>query len=272
MQTKAKKPIVQEVRKPILTGSWHGKDAWRHGMRYMLTVLLIGLIYLLACSILGFDSLAGRIVSAVVVVGGIGYYQYLQGMSLGTKDAALGETMYVRQAEGKPVSPKDRERCFHPFKGFFIALVGALPFVLFCAVFACITRETTYALGVLPSWTEGMLLQEEFGDALRYYTAQPGVQAMDVLRIIDRALIMPFASIGAYLGNHAALVVERLSPVLVLLAPMAYALGYAQGEKARIRVNTAIQLGDDKKKRRERKARKQRQQKQQQCKQPERLI
>lgn len=267
MQNKNQK--VKEVHKPLLTGSWHGKDAWKRGMKYMLSVLLISLIYLLSSMIMGFDGLAGRIIAAVVVVFALGYYQYAHGVTQGEKDAAFGETMYIRQQDGKTVVEEDRERCFHPAKGFFIAALGALPFVLFAAVFACITSETFYELGILPGWTENLLMQNEFGDALAYYGNRTGLQVMDILRVIDRAMVMPFASIGAYLGNHAALVVERLSPLLVLIAPAGFGLGYTQGINARVRVNTAIKLGVDKKKRKERKARKQRQQ---QRKQPEQLI
>lgn len=267
MQKQNKKPHVQEVHKPALTGSWHSRDAWRAAVKQMGAMVVITVAYLLTSMILSFDSLAGRILAAVMILGVVGYYQYMQGMSLGAKDAALGETLYARQAEGKPVTQQDRERCFHPAKGFLIAFAGALPFVIFCAVFACLTKEATYTLGVLPSWTETML-QGDFGDALRYYENQPGMQALDVLRIMDRAMVMPFINVATYLGNHAALVVERLSPLLVLPAPLAYALGYGQGMNARVRVNTAIQLGVDKKKRKERKARRQRQR----SNTPERLV
>lgn len=267
MQNKNQK--VKEVHKPYLTGSWHGRDAWKRGIKYMLSVLLVSMIYLISSMIMGFDSLIGRIIAAAAVVFALGYYQYAQGMAQGEKDTAFGETMYLRQESGKTVVSEDMERCFHPAKGFFIAALGALPFVLFAAVFACITSETSYGLGILPGWTENLLMQSEFGDALAYYGNRTGLQAMDILRVIDRAMVMPFASVGAYLGNHAALVVERISPLLVLIVPACYGLGYTQGVNARVRVNTAIKLGVDKKKRKERKARKQRQQ---QRKQPEQLI
>ena len=205
---------------------------------------------------------------SLVIVAAVGYYEYAQGASCGQSDAATGEIMYEREQEGKPVSASDRERCFHPFKGLFAALVGAIPFVLFTLVFACITQPLVYRLGVLPSWTNDLMRHNEFGDALRYYEQSAGVQAMDVLRVIDRACVMPFMNVAAFVSDDAALLVERLSPVLVLIPPCAYGLGYADGRRLRDRINTGIKLGDDKKKRKERKARRQRQQ----SKAPERLI
>ena len=69
------------------------------------------------------------------------------------------------------------------------------------------------------------------------------------------------------MGNDAALLAERLSPLFVLLAPLGYGLGYTQGKPARQNQHR-YQNGRRPKKRRERKARRQRQR----SKSPERLI
>ena len=269
MQSSAKqKPKVQEVNKPILQGSWHGQDARRMALKQFFAMLGITLVYLIGGMLLGFDSLIGRIFTSLVLVLVAAYYEYSQGMSVGETDAAFAEIMYVRKQEGKQIPQTELDRCYHPFKGFFAVLVGAIPVVLFALVFACITQPVVYKLGVLPSWTQGLMNQSEFGDALQYYNQTPGFQAIDILRIIDRAMIMPFVNVAAYISNDAALLAERLSPLLVLIAPMGFALGYKQGLKVRVRINTGIKMGDAKKKRRERKARKARQQ----SKAPERLI
>ena len=110
--------------------------------------------------------------------------------------------------------------------------------------------------------------QSEFADALSYYNRSAGLGVMDILRVIDRAMMMPFINVFSSLGNEASLLAERLSPLFVLIAPLGYGLGYAQGKRLRDRINTGIKMGDDKKKRRERKARRQRQR----SKSPERLI
>ncbi|MEG2949398.1 MAG: hypothetical protein RR946_01815 [Clostridia bacterium] len=269
MQTKTKKkPPIEEVKKPILTGSWHGKDAWKLAGKRAISILAVSLVYLIAGLLLGFDNLAGRIVTSLAVVLLVIYYQYHQGMGKGQDDAALAEIMYQRTQEGKEVTQSDRERCFHPFKGTFATLVGALPFVLFALVFAFLTKPSEYVLGVLPSWTEGLMAQNEFGDALHYYGLNSGLGAVDVMRVMDRAMVMPFINVASYIGDYAALLVERLSPLLVLIAPMGYGFGYARGVDLRTKINTGIKMGDDKKKRKERKARKQRQR----SSAPERLV
>jgi hypothetical protein len=44
----------------------------------------------------------------------------------------------------------------------------------------------------------------------------------------------------------------------MLVAPVGYAVGYAQGLKIRAQINTGIAIGDQKKKKRERRARRER--------------
>ena len=118
-----KKPVAQ-VKKPILKGSWHGKDAWKLALKRMLSMLAVTVIYLIAGMLLSFESLWGRLLSCIAVAGLVIYYQYYQGMVRGENDAAFAEIMYTRQEGGRAVEKDDRARCFHPFKGMFAALVG----------------------------------------------------------------------------------------------------------------------------------------------------
>lgn len=259
---------VEVVRKPIIPGSWHGKDAWKLAFKRMLSVLAISFIYLLAGAFLSFENFWARLLISVMIVFTVAYYQFASGVSQGQSDATYGEILYNRRESGHEIPKDEADRSFHRLKGLFAVAVGCAPFVLFTIAFACLTEETTYRLGVLPAWTSSMMEQTEFGAALEYYNNQPGMSALDVMRVIDRAMIMPFVNVATAIGADAALTAERLSPLFVLIAPMSYALGYTQGLNARARINTGIKMGDDKKKRRERKKRKQRQR----SKTPERLI
>ena len=269
MQNKTKKTKpVEIVHKPIVKGSWNGRDAWKLGFKRMAVMLAVAVIYLIAGLMLAFDGLWGRVLSCAFTVFVTAYYLYGSGVSKGQTDAAFGEILYEREKNGYAITEDDRQRSFHPMKGVFATLVGAAPFVLFAIVFAFITEEYTYQLGNLPAWASSLTAQTEFGDALRYYETRNGMTAVDVMRILDRTMVMPFINLAAHFGNRAVLIAERLSPVLILIAPAGYAIGYAQGLRFRTKINTGIKMGDDKKKRRERKARKQRQQ----SKAPERLI
>ena len=259
---------VELVRKPIIPGSWHGKDAWKLAFKRVLSMLAISFVYLLAGAFLSFNNIWARLIISALIVFTVTYYQYASGITQGQADATYGEILYNRKENGHEVTKEDADRSFHRFKGLFAVAVGCIPFVLFTVVFACLTRPATYRLGALPAWTASMMEQTEFGSALAYYNSQPGMNALDVMRIIARAMIMPFINVATAMGADAALMAERLSPLFILIAPLGYGLGYTQGLIARARINTGIKMGDDKKKRRERKKRKQRQR----SKTPERLI
>lgn len=266
-KTKNPKP-VELIRKPIVPGSWNGKDARKLAFKRMLSFVGITLLYLLVGAVVNFDNVVIRAVFALMIVFSVAYYQYAAGMTKGASDAAYGEILYSRREAGHEIPADEISRSFHRLKGLFAVLAGCAPFVLFAIVFACLTEKVSYQLGALPSWTEGMMQQTEFGAPLAYYNVQNGMSAVSVMRIIDRAMVMPFVSIATMYGADAVLLVERLSPVLILIAPMGYAVGYTAGQIHRDRINTGIKMGDDKKKRKERKARKQRQR----SRTPERLI
>lgn len=266
-KSNSKKP-VEWVYKPIIPGSWHGRDAWKMALRRMLTFVGISLIYLITSALLSFESFWLRVVMAVMILLAVASHQYASGVGRGQKDAAYGEIIHGRRENGHPVPEKECERSFHPFKGYFAVLAGSIPFVLIALVFAFVTSAAEYRLGVLPSWTESLMAQTEFGSGLAYYNTQSGMTAVDILRIFDRAMVMPFINVAVGIGDQATLLVERMSPLLLLVTPIWYGVGYGQGLRYRAQINTGIKMGDEKKKRRERKERKKRQR----STAPERLI
>ncbi|MDD3412284.1 MAG: hypothetical protein PHY12_15890 [Eubacteriales bacterium] len=261
---------VKEVRKPILRGSWHGRDAWKMGGKTCLNLLAVTFLYLVLGLMLSFNSLFGRIAMGVILVGLAVLYLYNSGVNLGQADAAFGEILYQRQQDGKPITQKDHDRSFHPAKGWFAALIGVAPYFLIALVFAFCAQRQYYTVGALPSWMSSALRQNEVGDALAYYSANAGLTPMAVLRIVVRAMTLPFMNVGVYLGDEATLLFERLAPLWVLVAPCGFGAGYMQGENIRARINTGIVIGDKQKKRRERKERKRRAEAQ--ARTPERLI
>lgn len=254
---KAKSP-VKEVVKPVLTGSWHGKDAKKQGFKLMLNILFVTVIYLILSMLLTFDSIALRVITGLVLITAAVAYLYANGAQVGQGDAAYGEIMYTRQQEGKPISKADQERCFHPYKGFYAVLVGAAPYLVITIVFACIATVSTYSLGVLPTWLTRYTRQSGVGDALAFYQVHDGVALQTILRIISRSMTMPFINIAVKLGSTVTLWAERLTPLWVLVAPLGYAFGYRQGINMRTKINTGIAIGEKKKRRKARKERRDR--------------
>ena len=251
---KQKKP-VPEVVKPVLIGSWHGKDAVQQGFKVMLNIIFVSVVYVILGLLLSFDSLLLRILTGLMLLLAGGTYLYSTGMGIGQADAAFSEIMYQRKQEGKTITQADQDKCFHVAKGFFSAAVGVAPYVLLALVFAIMTRPETYTLGVLPGWLTPYTRQSGMGDALAYYQVRDGISALSILRVVVRSLTMPVINIAVKVGDTATLWAEWLSPLWIMLAPLGYGLGYMQGIRLRTRINTGIAIGDQKKKRRERKER-----------------
>lgn len=267
MQQKTKKQ-QEPVVKPILRGEWNTKETWKLVPKRFLSTLLVAVVFVFFSVMASLDNPILRIIISAAVILLVFYYQCTKGMEIGEKDAAFSEIMYERGQESRPVTAEDRGRCYHPLRGFAATFVGVLPFVILCIVYAFTAKRWSYELGVLPSWMDHMLAQNELGDALSYYNASRSMGVSDVLRIIVRCLIMPYINIAGVFGNDAILLAERLSPLLVLIAPMGYGLGYTRGPALRTRINTGIRQGVEKKKHKEMKARKKRQR----SSSPERLI
>ena len=261
-------PKVADVVKPILTGSWHGRDAVQQSLKVLLNILFVSFLYVVVSLLMSFDSLVLRILIGMMIVSGAILYMYFNGMNVGQGDATFSEIMYQRDAEGKIITARERDRCFHPAKGFFEALLGALPFLLVALVFAVLTQPNAYTLGALPSWLTGYTRQSGMGDVLAYYNRQSGITAFLVMKILVRSLTMPFINVAIKLGDTATLWTERLAPLWVLIAPLGYGFGYRQGLRQRIRINTGIAIGDQRKIKRQRKERRARQQ----SRTPDRLI
>lgn len=271
MQNKGKQQ-VEIVHKPIIRGSWHGKDARKIAFKRFLSVIATTAIYLFGSILLGMDVLWGRYLMGITLVVGVTYYQYIHGLNQGENDSAYGEIIYARRESGKTVPAEECERSFHPMKGIFAALAGSAPFVLLALVFAFMAEPVYYTISVLPSWTEGLMTQTEFAAGMAHYAVNETMEAVDIMRIIVRSMVMPFVNIASGYNVSEMLLVERLSPILVLISPLGYGIGYMGGQRLRDQVNTGIKVGDERKKKREMKARKKRQRQQRPAKGPERLV
>lgn len=258
---KKKKKGPQPVYKPYLKGSVASKTAALRGRRILCYQLIFVLLYVMLGSVLSFESLALRIITNLFLVGACAALMYMDGTKQGEDDCAFAEIADSRLAQGKDVPDDDRDRCYHPLKGTFTFLVGMSPLVLLALVYAFMAKREAYVLQTLPSWVSGYTRQSEVGSALAYYNASYTLSFVDVLRTIIRFLTLPFVNIAGTYQYDAKLLVDRLSPLLVLIAPSFYALGYLQGPYLRALVHGNISSANKRRARREKKARQARRQK-----------
>ena len=254
-----KKPKI--VTKPILTGRAVDKMTFKRALRVAGSVLVSVFLYLVFGSLLMFENLFLRLLSNTALVLVSAGFLYMSGASHGEADAAFGEIMFQREADGKTVPEEEKARSFMPLKGVCTALFGALPYVLLALAIALTAQLATYTLGALPDWLSAYRRQAEIGDALRYYESTASLGVLDIIRLAVRMTILPYVSMVGSSNAQAVLLVERLSPLLVLIVPAGYALGYLRGRELRTRVHTSIAQSRRRKKSKEKKERQRRQQK-----------
>lgn len=262
MQDKAKnnKKKRELVFKPYKQGTWHNPYATRQGLKTMVYFLVFVFFYLILGAALQFEQTWLRVIANLLLVIVCGMILYINGAHLGEAEAALGEIAYGREQSGKTVSPKDVERCYHPLKGWYIFLISIIPALLICIPHALMAEKQVYSLQALPSWINAYEGHEEIMAPFSYYlNIDTSMHLMDIIRLIARVLIFPFANIATADRPDLMLVMDRLSPILAALPMLGFPLGYLTGPRSRAAVHGDIKTSTKRRQRREKKAIKARQ-------------
>ena len=251
-----KKKKVNPVTKPFLKGSPTDENTWKSALGFFGIMILMCFMTFLVCSMTSLENTFLRILlnGAVVVLVLLIYEQ--RGLSTGAEAVAKGETMYQRQERGLNVAASERRLCYHPLKGFLTGLLGTLPFVLLAVVLAFTAQKTRTGYGTLPGWMEVYTRRSDIGGALVAYTNPAGLDFGDIIRVAGRLMMMPFVSLIGATHKDGLLILERLSPLVMLLPAIAYGLGYTRGVSVRTRVHTEIAENTKRRVRREKKQRK----------------
>lgn len=234
------------VKKPYLKGNALSMLAARRGLRILAYLVLSAVLYFFLGQLLVIDIAWLRTIINLAVVIAFAALLYANGAQEGEGDVAFAEIALLRKQDGKTISKQELDRCFHPLKGFVTVFFGALPFVLVCLVYALMAVRDTYTLGSLPSWLAAYETRADIGPALSYYHEQSVFGVADILRMVVRLIIFPFINIAGSRNPDGILLVERLSPLLVLAAPVFYGIGYARGEFYRAQVHSGIAANERK--------------------------
>lgn len=259
-RSKAKKKI-QPIKKPYLTGKPYFKGNLRASLKLLMYEALFIFLNLMLGASLSFDnSPVLCIIFNLLLVMACGALVYMDGARTGEADVAVGEIAYARQEMGKQVDQKDLERCYNPWRGILTVLVGTSVLLVLACIHAFAAQKQVYTLQSLPGWVSAYSTQQDVMQPLAYYMQQYTTGFLDILRIVIRACIFPFINIAGVDNADGVLLVDRLSPLLILLPFLCYALGYLKGPKMRAMVHGNIATGLKRRKRKEKRERKARQQ------------
>lgn len=255
-KTKNKRALVF---KPYLKGNAFDGAALKRGLRLAAYFFLFAFLYVIVGTTLQFDSAALRWITNLIIVAVCAAIVYMDGARLSDSQVAFGEIAYGRTQKGIQVDEKDKERCYHPLKGVFIALVAAVPLILLTLPHAVTAQKQLYTLQALPKWVSGYSNQAEIYAPLSYYTREVHMSVLDVLQMLTRVLVFPFANIATVDDKDALLLVDRLSPLLACVPLAGFPLGYLTGPRSRAMVHGDISTSNKRVQRRKKKALKARQ-------------
>jgi len=266
---KKKKKPVRVVTKPFVQGSITDENTFRNALKFFGTLVMVFLMTFIVCAMTSFDSAFLRIFCNAAIELLVLFIMYNSGGKTGTDAVARGEILYQRREKGQDVTINEQRLSYHPMKGFVIGVLGTVLFLIPALILAITAKRQMTGMGALPAWTGTLMRRSEIGDALVAYTETPSMQWTDFVRAFVRACIMPFVSLIGTSNKDGLLLVERISPILLLLPAVAYGIGFMSGRKERTRIHTEI--AESQRIRKKRENREKRARKARESKMPEQL-
>lgn len=243
---------------PYVTGKpVDGKTALS-AIKFCLATVGMLVAFLFLGAMMMWNNLLLRVLlNAVLLL--FGYVIFWQsGLNAGTGAVNRGEILYQRQATGRENDAREIEESYHPMKGFIVGLLGSIPLFL-CALGLALTAQRVMSTaGALPGWLATLERREEIGNALVAYHQSVSMSVTDILRLIIRMALMPLVNIIGGENKEGLLLLERVSPLLVLIPGLCYGVGYRGGVWVRTRVHADIEKGKRRIKRRQKRERQQR--------------
>lgn len=256
---KNNKQHIEKVSKPFMRGDATDSTTLGVAIKFFFGTLGMTVAFLIMGMMMNWNNqlLSIAINSCVILAMLLIFHQ--TGAATGADAVNQGEIMLAREAKGRPVEPWERKHCYHPLKGFIAALIGSLPLLICAIILACTAKVQVSNLGTLPSWLGSLESRQEIGNALAFYHEKGSMSLEGSMRLVIRMATMPYVNMVGANNKEGLLLLERISPILMLLPAAAYGLGYAMGTSVRTAVHTNIALGKKKIKRKQQKERRARQ-------------
>ena len=255
-QTAKKAPTT--VTKPFLRGKPTDRNTVKKAAAFLGVLLMMTFVSVIACSMFLSGGTVIKIILNAAVEILILTICFTNGSSAGTDDVAKGEVLLQQRNDGRAEDPAENATAWHPLKGFTLAILGPLPILIIAVILAVTAQKVMTGSGALPNWVDAYKSRDGVGAALNAYARTTPVTVTSLARMVIRLYLMPFVSMIGAENKDTMLLLERLSPLVVLLPAIAYGIGYLQGPSLRARVHTEIHENLKKRKKKEIKERKKR--------------
>lgn len=256
MQGKKKKN--QLVYKPYHQGSPWVKSCLKEALKILSFFLLFSILYVVAGSALSLDVFLLRLImNGLMIFVCCGIF-YTKGAALGENEVALGEIVYARLQDNKPVDENDKKQSFNKLRGWLIFAIGVLPILLITLISAFSAEKQMYQMQALPGWVSSFKSNEEIYAPLLFHEAKSPMTFAELCNFVSRILIFPYVCIFTTENLDTLLLLDKLSPILAVLPAVAFPVGYMFGPLYRARMHGDIARNRRKQKKKQKKQMQQR--------------
>ena len=214
---------------PIRKAKRYMKEAPGIAARLLLYAVVTVVLGLLLSVIQGVPNAMLRMGMAALLGFAVLAFYFMEGMSRGTSDAMNSRQMAKLEKMDHVVDAREDASCYHPLKAVMGSMMlFAIPLVL-AIVLAVNAKPYTYELQDLPSWISGSYgMREDVMAPLGAYTQALTTSVMDWIRIVVRLFMLVFINSFGEIQTSIEMI-DRLSPLFILLYPVAYVAGYLCG-------------------------------------------
>jgi len=236
------------------------KELLRGALRVFGYHLAFGFFGMMFAPMLMSASAAIRVPLIGAMILACGFLMFMDGSYRGERDCAVSETLDKLSQKGE-YRPSDAElaKRYRRAKGVASAALGMLPFLILAICVAVMAKPYAYTLQDLPGWMATYMPRGEIGGALAYLEdITVTITLVDYLRIAVRFVLFPYVGLLGNLSDAGSLLLDRVSPLLVLIMPTASAIGYQFGPGRRRKAVKEIEAAKNRPRRRLKKTAKQR--------------
>lgn len=210
-------------------------EVLRIGLRILGYMAVFGFIgFMFIPSLMGASAMIRIPIIGLLILAAAALF-FMDGSYRGEQDCTMSETLDKLAQKGTYVAtPQEEGKRFNRLKGLLGPLLGILPLFLIALVVAVLTKPYVYTIQDLPGWLSAYTSRPEVGGALAYMQgAQVSASVVDYLRIAVRFVLFPFVGLVGDMTDEMSLLFDRISPLIMLILPMASAIGYQFGPRRR---------------------------------------
>lgn len=219
----------KKKRKPVRLSKHWGMNVLPTARRMIPMVVLAIIMGLVFTALQAISIYWLRAILSVAGIAAIALLLYYDGMNSGVLDVNASRAYMQAQEDGRSLTDREDAACYHPLKALCAVLVMfGIPMVLSVYV-ALHAKDYTYTLQSLPTWlTQSYGTREDVMAPLGAYAQTGGIEITDGLRVIVRLFILSMVNLFEDPQKMTGMI-DRLSPVMMLVLPMAYLIGYLCG-------------------------------------------